>query len=252
MNHDSEKHALVTGASEGIGRSFAKKLSAEGYSVTAVARNEERLIELIREMGPRHHYIVTDLTQEDGINRISHELHQKHFTLLVNNAGFGVYEPFYLTSLQKTLKMLRLNCEAMVSLCHEYLKTAAYGDAIINISSTLSFLPFPKGGVYAATKSFVTSFSESLWFEQKKRGIYVMAFCPGATESEFHKRAGGKENEIPKIFLQTSNQVVQLAFNAFKKRKKPTVVSGPLNHFLTSFHRVLSRRMLVTLMGQAQ
>jgi uncharacterized protein len=167
---DNRKKALVTGASEGIGREFAKRLAGENYAVTAVARNEARLKDLIQELKTdSHSYQIADLSTQEGIHKIAQELSNNHYDLLVNNAGFGIYAPFYKTDLPKLQSMMRLNCEAIIALTHAFLQKAGKGDALINVSSALAFLPFPKAGLYSATKAFVTSFSESLWFEQKER-----------------------------------------------------------------------------------
>lgn len=247
-----QKNALITGASEGIGRAFAKQLAAEGYAVTAVARNETRLKELIENLNSKNHsYQTADLSTRDGTDKIAAILSKTGFDLFINNAGFGIYGEFYKTDLSKLTPMMYLNCDALVALSHAYLQKARKGDALINISSILAFLPMTSAGLYSATKAFVTSFSESLWYEQKKRGVYVMGLCPGVTATNFHKRAGGtKENQPPAAITQTPEKVVKVAMKALIKRKRPTVVSGTQNIILTHFVRFLSRKSIVGMMAK--
>lgn len=246
----SKKRALVTGASEGIGREFAMRLAHIGYEVTAVARNGARLQEL-KDKAFAIVPVVADLSVPADVERVATLLREQHFDLLINNAGFGHYGVFPKTNWKNWQDMLRVNIETLVQLSHAFLSKAQRGGALINVSSTLAFLPFPKSAVYAATKSFVTSFSESLWYEQKDRGVYVMSLCPGATRTEFHARAGGKSADISNKAFQTAGQVVDVAMAALKQRSQPTVISGAKNKIAAKVPRLLSRKMTVQLIGKA-
>ncbi len=246
-----QRKVLITGASEGIGRAFARRLADEGYAVTATARNEKRLQELMTELGADHHsYRVADLSTAEGVAAIAEALAIDRYHLLINNAGFGIYGAFYSAELPMLESMMRLNCDALVALSHAFLQQAKKGDALINVSSALAFMPMPSAGTYAATKAFVTSFTESLWHEQKDRGIYVMGLCPGVTASHFHDRAGGDEtNRPPAAITQTPEEVVETAMQALAKREKPTVVSGVKNKMVTNLTRVLPRKGIVKMMA---
>lgn len=246
-----QKRALVTGASEGIGRAFAKRLATEGYAVTAIARNELRLKELIEELNSKDHtYQVADLSTRDGTEKIVTELTNARVNLLINNAGFGVYGEFYKADLSKLESMIRLNCDSLVALSHAFLREAQKGDALINVSSALAFMPMPSAGLYAATKAFVTSFSESLWYEQKERGVYVMGLCPGVTSTNFHQRSGGTEgNRPPAAITQTPEEVVEVAMKALAKRGCPTIVSGAKNAMITNLVRFMPRKSIVGMMA---
>lgn len=245
------KTALVTGASEGIGKEFAKHLALEDYKVIAVARNEKKLKELISEIGSGHSYLVADLTTESGLNKIIKVIEEQHFDLLVNNAGIGAVGKFTEIPLEKYKEVWSLNCDAVVKLSYAYLKTATKGDALINTSSSLAFMPVPSIGLYAATKAFVTSLSESLWYEQKSRGVYVMGLCPGMTSTNFNSNAGavGFANNAPKMMTQKPEQVVDKALKALKSRKKPTVISGSMNNFFIGLTKFMSRKAIVSMMG---
>lgn len=164
------KKALITGASEGIGFVFAKRLAAEGYHVTAVARTQTKLEDLVGQLGQEHKFLVADLSTDAGQEKVAAELKNQKYDLLVNNAGVGTAGPFTDVTLERQLAMVNLNCTAVVRLAYAFLTTAKAGDALINTSSMLAFLPMPGIGLYSATKAFVTSFSESLWFEAKTKG----------------------------------------------------------------------------------
>lgn len=243
--------ALVTGASGGIGLAFARRLARSGYEITAVARSEGKLHALVTELGPGHEFLIADLASADGQGRVADALTRQHFDLLVNNAGVGVIGSFAEVPLERTLAMLHLNCEALVTLAHAFLQNARPGDALINVGSTLSFLPAPTVAAYCATKSFVVSFSEALWVEQKARDVFVMALCPGITATQFQINAGGRFEDLPRRMIQTPEQVVDVALNALAKRHNPTVISGLKNLIFATLARLLTRRAVVTLMGRA-
>ncbi|MBI3793835.1 MAG: SDR family NAD(P)-dependent oxidoreductase [Nitrospinae bacterium] len=243
------KKALVTGASEGIGYVLAKRLANDGYAITAVARNESHLQRLVSEIGPEHSYLVADLLTEAGQNVVIKAVADKHFDLFVNNAGIAALGKFTEISVERHVNVLRLNCEAVVRLAHAYLKSAKDGDALINVSSALAFMPMPALGVYSATKAFVTSFSESLWYEQRQRGVYVMGLCPGMTSTNFGKNNGANDLAAPSFMTQTPEELVENALCALKARKKPTVISGLVNKIFTFVARLRTRKGVVATMG---
>ncbi|TDQ05336.1 SDR family NAD(P)-dependent oxidoreductase [Labedaea rhizosphaerae] len=238
------KRALVTGASAGIGRAFAAALAAAGYTVTAVARRADRLAELLSEMGPGHDHLVADLSTADGVRATTDLLTREHYTVLVNNAGTAVHGDFAATPLDDSLAVLDLNCRAVVALAHAFLAGAEPGAALVNVSSTLGHTPKPGMSVYSATKAFVTSFSESLWHEQKARGVHVFALCPGVTATESQQA-----DDVPSWLVQTPQEVVAHAIDALAHRKGPTVVSGRRNAVLTTVTRLLPRTAALALLG---
>lgn len=244
------KRALVTGASEGIGYVFAKRLAAEGYAVTAVARNEDKLKQLVAEIGEGHSYIAADLTTGAGQDKVMQAISAQHFDLLINNAGIAAMGTFTEIPADRHRDVFVLNCGTVVRLSYAYLKTATAGDALINVSSALAFMPMPVLGLYSATKAFVTSFSESLWFEQKSRGVYVMGLCPGITSTNFNEHSGGGTAATPKLMTQTPEQVVDAAMKALAARNKPTVISGLVNNVFAFMSRLMSRKAIANMMGQ--
>ena len=244
------KKALVTGASEGIGNAFARKLAKEGYEVTIVARTESKLKDLAQTMGPKHSYLVADLSTDAGQTKVAERLKAEHYDLMINNAGVATVGGFTKVPLEKQKRMLSLNCQAVMVLSYAYLESAKAGDTLVNVSSTLAFLPLPAIGLYSATKAFVTSFSESLWYEQKERGIYVMGLCPGITSTNFQVNSGGSPADVPQGMAQTPEEVVEVAYKAIVTRKNPTVISGIKNRVFAGISRAIPRKSTVSMMGK--
>lgn len=250
LSYSSNKTALVTGASSGIGLAFARALANEGWSLILVARRKKRLEEIIENLpGRSHEYIVADLSTPEGIGAVTDRMVASPPRLLINNAGNVVHGKFHESILEQQQEMMRLNIDALVTLSKVFLQRASAGDALINVASTLATLPYPTSAVYAASKAFTLSLSESLWFEQKDRGVYVMAICPGSTSTELHAVSGAKEP--PASVTQTPEQVVAEAMAGLRLRKNPTIVSGGKNRMAAFITRFLSRKAVVSMMGAA-
>lgn len=197
--------ALVTGASSGIGREFARALAKGGMHCALVARRKPRLAELAaeleREHGVRTMVIPVDLTRESGVDEVAAALSGAgiRLRLLVNNAGAGRWGPFIDTSLERYREILRLDVEAMVALCHRFMPDLASfpSSAVINVSSQAALQPVPYMAVYAASKAFVHSFSQALYEEWREKGIRVETLVPGPTVSEFDTLAGAYHCGMP-------------------------------------------------------
>ena len=244
------KKALVTGASGGIGLAIAKRLADEGVQLMLVARGVDKLKEIIASLpGEGHGCLQADLMAQADIDKVAGHISEVKYDVLINNAGVGIYGRFEELSLEQQIKMLTLNCNALVSLSYAFLKKAKSGDALVNVSSFLGFSSLPGASAYAGTKGFVLRFSESLWQEFKAKGIYVVAFCPGITSSNFHEASGGSNDEFPKIIMQTPEQVALEVIGALKKRKNPTVISGFMSRSLLFFQKFMSRKQVVNMMG---
>ena len=250
--------AMVTGASEGIGRALALRLAQAGHQITVVARNAARLQELQASLpavaAGEHTALVADLTATAGLEQVQAALRATPFAMLINNAGSGQFGDFAAVPMVQHQAVMRLNMDALVALAHTYLEQARSGDALMNVSSVLAFLPLPQSAVYAATKAFVTSFSEALWCEQRGRGVYVCNLCPGITTTEFGRRAGqaNMSASAPRMMVQTAAQVAEWAWRALEARSQPTVLCGKLNLASVSVSRFLPRRTMVRLMGASR
>jgi short-subunit dehydrogenase len=244
--------AIVTGASEGIGRALALALARAGYPVTAVARNQQRLEALQAELaGEGHQVLVADLATETGVAAVVTAIQQDHCALLVNNAGFGAVGDFAEVPLDKQIQMLRVNVEAPVVLAHTFLRQAVRGDALVNVSSVVAFMPQPAQPVYTATKVFITSLTETLWQNAKHRGIKVFAVHPGATDTEFAVRAGRDPNRRrPSSIRQLPEEVAAETLRALEGPWGPNVVTGLPNRFFCSIARLLPRKLLLALLSR--
>ena len=244
------KKAIITGASGGIGLATTRLLANREYELTLVSRNEEKLKSIVQELpGNNHQFITADLSNDDGIENIANHLSTNSYDLLINNAGIGIYGAFIEIDLEKQKSMLKLNIDAVLILSFAFLKDAKSGDALINIGSILGSTSYSGASAYAGTKGFVVRFTESLWDEYRKKGIFVCVLSPGVTSSNFHKAAGGEVSDFPEIIHQTPTQVAEVIAKALAKRKQPHVVSGFMNQSMLYAFRFLSRKSIVKLMG---
>ena len=230
------KVTLITGASSGIGEAFARRLAADGHDLIVVAGSENKLHELCDELMLDHkimaHYVALDLFEEDADERLHEEAEKHGFEVdwLINNAGFGSMGDFVDLDLEKELDIVRLNISTLVALTHRFLpqmRERRHG-TIINVSSSAGFQPIPFMATYAATKAFVTSFTEAVAEENRPFGIRMMALCPGATKTNFFVASDIKEPLTVKG-EQTPEEVVEAALKGLKKGKR-TVISGWANY----------------------
>lgn len=244
------KKVFITGASSGIGLEAARLLASKDYQVTLLARSQDKLEKILPTLkGSGHSILAADLTDGKDLDRVAHHLGHEPYDVLINNAGAGLYGQFVDLSIQDQLKIMHLNMDALTILSYAYLKDAKPGDTLVNVASVLAHSSFPGGSVYAGTKGFVSNFSESLWYEFKKKDIYIMSFNPGATSSDFHSSAGGKSNSFSASVLSSSLDVAQALVAAIDKRKKARVVQGWKNRLMLFGFKFLSRKQAINLMG---
>jgi uncharacterized protein len=230
--------ALVTGASSGIGAALAAELASRGHAVTLVARREERTRSLATELAGEHSIeadvITCDLADPVERGRMLAELDQRgrSIEVLVNNAGFGSRGEFATSDTERMLRMVRVNIEAVVDLTGRLVPpmVARGRGAVINVASTAAFQPLPGSAVYAASKAFVLSFSESLRTELRGRGVTVTALCPGLVRTEFPEVAGwgDVEGRTPDLFWASPEDVARGAVDGAARGKR-VVVPGVLN-----------------------
>ncbi len=229
------KATLITGASSGIGEAFARRLGAEKHNLVLVARREEKLATICDELIAEHdivaHYVAIDLNEYQADLRLFKETahHKIEIDWLINNAGFGSMGDFSELNIENELEMISLNVMALTALTHRYLQQMREqkSGTIINVSSTAGVQPIPFMATYAATKAFVTSFSEALAEENREYGIRVMALCPGATETNFFAASNIKD-PVKIKGTQTAEEVVEAALGGLEKGKSK-VISGWIN-----------------------
>lgn len=237
------KATLITGASGGIGEAFARRLAGEKHNLVLVARSEDKLNALCDELMLEHeimaHYVAVDLTEFQADTRLFSETekHGLEINWLINNAGFGAMGDFLKLDLENQLRMITLNIMSLVALTHRYLEKMRErkSGVIINVSSTASFQPIPYFSTYAATKAFVTSFSEAIAEENRPHNIQILNLCPGPTETGFFETANIDsivKDKMAQKGLQTPEEVVETALSAIKSGKT-TSVSGWLNYLVS-------------------
>jgi uncharacterized protein len=243
--------ALITGASSGIGECFARALAARGRNSVLVARSEEKLESLAAELHARHgiaaEAIPLDLAEAGSAGRLAEILGNRQFKidLLVNNAGFGARGRFWELPRDRQSEMIRSNVLTLAELTHLLLPAmvAEGRGAIINVSSTSSFQPIPYTATYAATKAFVTSFSEGLREELRRYGITVVTLCPGGTQTDFFRASGYGRPKLPGG-IQPPEEVVEAALRALD-RKGGLVVPRFLNKLGVFVQRFAPRGLVV-------
>jgi short-subunit dehydrogenase len=246
--------ALVTGATAGIGRSFASSLAARGNDVVLVARDGVRLealaAELSREHGVDAVALVADLVDPAGIAVVEARLrdHTAPIDLLVNNAGMGTYGMFAELPVETEEYEIRLNVLAVVRLTHAALagmRARGHG-AVVNVSSLAGYQPDPSSATYGATKAFLNSFTQAVHEELRGSGVHVMLVCPGYTHTEFHARAGLGPTRVPELMWQSSDEVVDAALRDLAHLRAVSI-PGALNKTLGALSSVapagISRRV---------
>lgn len=229
------KVTLITGASSGIGEAFARRLAAEKHNLVLVARSDAPLHELCDELMLKHqitaHYVVLDLTDADADATLFAETEKHGFEVdwLINNAGFGSVGDFAKLDIDRELEMIDLNIRSLVAVTHRYIGPMRQrgSGTIINVSSAAGFQPIPFMATYAATKAFVSSFSEAIAEENRPLGIKVLALCPGSTKTNFFA-ASKIDRPIQVKGQQTVEEVIETAMKAVKSGRAK-VVSGFAN-----------------------
>lgn len=226
------KIAIVTGASSGMGREFVRQLS--GYvkvdEVWVIARRENALMELSKECPYPIRPVALDLCNQESFARLSALLEEikPDIRLLVNAAGFGKFGKFQNVPLEEDLRMIDLNCKALVSmtrLCLPYMKE---GSHILQLDSMSAFQPVPYIATYGATKSFVLSYTRALYTELKKSGIRMMAMNPFWVRTEFFDHAFATNgSEVQNyIVIYEAKDVVATGLHDLYKTKKQVSVHG--------------------------
>lgn len=251
------KATLITGASGGIGEAFARRLAAEGQNLILVARSEDKLRRLADELTEKHGVAALaftfDLTERDADEKLFAELEKKGIEVdwLVNNAGFGSMGDFYGLELERELHMIDLNISALVALTHRCLRgmRERRRGTIINVSSAAGFQPIPFMATYAATKAFVTSFSEAVAEENRPFGIQVLALCPGPTDTGF-QAAANIDGSLAFKGHETAEEVVQTAMDAVESGRTK-VVSGWTNWLVAAGVTFLPNALITRVMSSA-
>ena len=258
MNPPEWERALVTGASSGIGEAFARALAAAGTDLVLVARRRDRLEELAGDLrdsyGRDVEVLAADLTDEAGLADVERRLGDTDHAidLLVNNAGFATSGHFAELPVAEEEEQIRLNVLAPVRLTRAALPGMLdrRRGGIVHVSSIAALQPLPHWATYAATKAYLTSFSEALHEEVRGRGVVVLALMPGFTHTEFHDRSGMPGVMIPASLWMRPEQVVASALKALA-RGRASHVPGFMNRAVATLSRLTPRFASRRVVGRA-
>jgi short-subunit dehydrogenase len=232
------EYALITGASKGIGRAIAEELAGRGFNLLLVARSTDLLQQVTAEISSRYkvkvNYLALDLSAPDAPHKVLAWCKEHSYTVqvLVNNAGYGLSGPFEKYSYSEHLNMMQLNMSTLVGLTHLFLPELRQQGRgyILNVASSAAYQAVPKLSLYAATKSFVLSFSRGLHQELHGSSVSVTAVSPGATDTDFPNRAqiGEKGQKAAAKLNMTPAAVARIAVKAMLAGKSE-VITGFVN-----------------------
>jgi uncharacterized protein len=232
--------AIVSGASSGIGLEIAERLAGAGLNLIIHARSENALLEIAKRLKStckvEVKVVVADISESAGVQKIIEATQDLPLGMLVASAGYGTSGEFIHTSVHAEINMLRVNCEALLSLTHHFARkfVVQKRGGIILMSSLVAFQGVPYSANYAATKAYVQSLAEALSEELKPHGVDVLAAAPGPVESGFGKRANMKMN-----MSLTPQQVGIPIMKALGR--ETTVLPGFLTKFLVYSLRTVPR-----------
>ena len=248
-------YALVTGASRGLGKYFARALAARGNNLVLVARNKERLDAIAAELREAHKVQVettsVNLSSAGAGQGLAEAVSAQglQIDLLVNNAGFGDQGEFWRLSLDHQLEMIHLQTSTIVELTHKLLPRMIdqrHG-GIINVSSLAGLQPIPYATIYSATKSFLTTFSLALEAEVRRYGVAVVTLCPGRLRAD-PEDADGERKKVPGG-EQSPQEVVRAALQMLD-RGGGLVIPGATNKLMASAQKLIPRRRVARLIGK--
>lgn len=253
---DYEGWALITGASAGIGREFARAIASQGVNCALVARRGDRLNDLAEELRDAHGVecmpIVQDLTEEGCVDELMKALGDTPIGILVNNAGFGHSGEFTTRDPKRLAAMVKLNCLTPVLLTRAILPAMVQRKrgAVIIVSSLAGFVGAPYESVYGATKAFDLSFGDALHQELKRKGIDVITLCPANTATEFFE-AEGLSKETIKLTMRVSSSAEHVVRITLRRLGKASIASPLMTRAAVIAGRLMPRSISAMLMGKA-
>ncbi|MCH7963584.1 MAG: SDR family oxidoreductase [Bacteroidetes bacterium] len=254
------KTALITGASAGIGLEFAIIFAKEKYDLVITARNGTKLNELANKLKNNHNVnvkvLTKDLSKQNAGEEIFNELKNEKIVtdILINNAGLGVFDNYWNIELQDEQNMLQVNIMALTELTNLFAKDMVHrgGGKILNVASTAAFQPGPTMAGYYASKAFVLSYSQSVDFELRKKGVQVSTLCPGPTLTEFQIRANMEDvNLLKKGFTMSAEEVAQIGYNGLMKGK-PVIIAGAMNKIIVMGSKISPSKVSMKIVNWLQ
>jgi short-subunit dehydrogenase len=241
------KTALITGASSGFGLEFAKLFAADSYDVILVSRNGEKLTDIATDLkmkhGTRAIVIQKDLSRTGSAEALYNEVkkHNVEIDVLVNNAGVGEHGLLTETDMDKELAVIHLNVISLYQLTKLFLKDMVARDEgkILQLASTASLAPLPLMSVYSGTKAFVYAFTQALVNELKDSNVSMTALIPGASDTDFFKKAKAEHTMIYNDTKLSDPAVVAKDGYAALMKGKSKVISGMKNKVQVAMSNVL-------------
>lgn len=248
---------LITGASGGIGEYLAYEFAEMGEDLLLVARSGDKLdvlaTKIIAKYKIKVEVFTLDLSILDAIDKLANFLSDKKLSVkhLVNNAGFGLNGPMHKLDRLEQLNMIDLNVRALTDLTLRFLPEIEINQGgIMNIASTIAFIPAPYFGVYGASKAFVLSFTEALAGEARGKGIKISAVCPGPTATGFGKRSHMDRSDLfDHVPTMSAEDVAKIAFKGYM-RDKTIIVTGLSNRPLPYLVRLTPRWLVRLIVGK--
>lgn len=247
---------LITGASAGIGAEFARQLAARNSNIVLVARRLDRLERLADELATAYGITATPIAMDLAVPGVGAALEAATaergltITSLINNAGFGTNAAFHRENPQRLDAEIAVNITSVVDLSRAFIDRlrAGGGGVLVNVASMAAYQPTPTMAVYGATKAFVLSFTEALWYESRGTGLRVMALSPGATDTDFFEVAGAHADGG--TGRMRPEDVVKIALKALDQRTPPpSVIAGRRNRLMSHAGRLVSRRRMTMTIG---
>lgn len=243
-----EKHkkiALITGASSGIGYELSKILAHEGYELILFGRNEKVLLTLQLEIGTPSHIFVADFSSKNGQKLLVDTISAHMPDLVVNNAGIGFYGELSSDDIEDTIEVNCTTLALATQRAARVLKASGKEGIILNVSSSLAFIPAPLMSVYAASKAFVSSFSMAQDAELKAYGIRVLTACPGQVETGFRRRAAkGVVTQGGNSFFRMMPKKVAAEIWKQIQAKKPLNIIDWKTNLLIHCTKLLPKRLI--------
>jgi len=247
-----KSYAVITGATSGIGKTFAERLAEKGYNLIISGRREEKLKEtanrLVNRYGVEVKIILGDLS-DAGFRVVFAEMLRKNqdIEVLVNNAGFGIDKPFYKISIDEVHAMINTHVQSTVDFTHAVLPgmIGKRSGVIINVSSLGAFIPGLTRTLYLSTKSFIHSFSVALSMEMAPYGIKIQSLCPGMTKTDFHRAGieGQLEKKLKGIHFMKPETVVNTSLRMLEKDRS-FCIPGLTNHLFYMLAMILPKSVL--------
>lgn len=247
------EYTLITGASSGIGKAFAKAFAKRGKNIIITARSKDALNDLAEQLrenfSVKVEVIVLDLSIEHAAKDLYNEVKKRELIVetLINNAGFATTGLLHKTDYNSQHSEIMLNVSAMTELTYLFIESMSLRNSgtIINLGSCVSFTAFPYSAVYAATKAYILSFTESVSYEYRDRGVRLLAICPGPTQTHFFDKSGNVTDH-----MRTPANVVNTTIHALKHRNKVVKTDGMTSLLQSILHHFTTRNLSVKIVGK--